>query len=562
MITTTTTFSPKVSHPNASSSWLIAYNNSTHHHSNSSLPLLIVASSSSSKSFHNNSLSERRHDANNTKETLVVNNNTNNNDKDTATLSNRLDTLSPTVPCQRTCHHYHNKILLYFPYTAGLLDRLWLIHLMLQLAGYLCAQLYVPRPIFALNQNIHNRGYDPLEFRMTWNDFGTFTFVGNGNNMPRETTTVAALVDWIHPKRIRQPPQGFRDDPMYQQWLHVETRRGGKVWSDFERLEQFVFLQQQHLSEELQQQSSQQQSEQQQHPGFVWDMRAKYYEWANLLEQSFRDRLEQPPPLWFFNNQTIIKSDKINHSALLELQWRHMQPNIFSDHDPIHPLCQYATITEPEDMVTLKEQIISTIWQRHSNAAKTSLMNAFPLPHENASSVPVPPIVGFLHIRRSDCLDLCNSSLERIDSYLNCSLRQLLVAPPRHPPHAALLLLSSDERDVHYRRTVLEYIRDQHVTAIDLDDVVQTVVDQAIRNGTIPPWRRNNFYTFQCVVAIRYATQLIHFRLAQRPGACGDCTNVTSQLRGNHERAGVSRPSPAWLLACYRPMIPCELAEQ
>lgn len=153
-------------------------------------------------------------------------------------------------------------------------------------------------------------------------------------------------------------------------------------------------------------------------------------------------------------------------------------------------------------------------------------------------------IFGYFHIRRNDAMYECRTPMSKIESYLKCSLDDntftlLSALPTNQRPSQMVILFSSDEQRVIYRRNVLQRIerlqrgsssRGIRVVALDLDDMVRSTIEQGIQNGSIPARRNNNFYLFRCHMAIRIDPR-IRFRLFQRRGiVCPNCTNITQQL--------------------------------
>jgi hypothetical protein len=171
-----------------------------------------------------------------------------------------------TVSCRRSCRHYNNKILLSNPPRggAGMNDRMYVIGRTLQLAGYLCARLYIARPKFWLAPG-HNQG-EEVDVRMPWDEFGDYRFLDDNSNG-------SALVDWVNQDNINAPPlvSKIKRSRKYREWLYVRTEHEIDIVAHFERIESFSFSQDQHLPESKQPQ------------GFLWEVLPDFYRWSKCF---------------------------------------------------------------------------------------------------------------------------------------------------------------------------------------------------------------------------------------------------------------------------------------
>ena len=106
------------------------------------------------------------------------------------------------APCFRQCHHRINRIYysMRWQNKAGLLDRYTIITNLVNLAGYLCAVLYIPSPPWLLAASKHNQNRR-LHHDVAWTDFYNFTFLQNGSpsvmevQRPYSLWNVTALSD-------------------------------------------------------------------------------------------------------------------------------------------------------------------------------------------------------------------------------------------------------------------------------------------------------------------------------------------------------------------------------
>jgi hypothetical protein len=125
----------------------------------------------------------------------------------------------------------------------------------------------------------------------------------------------------------------------------------------------------------------------------------------------------------------------------------------------------------------------------------------------------------FLHIRRGDTVALneCDNSLPKIKDFILCSLKDT------DSFGKLTILVASDERDPNYRREVKSIIEDNfnHTVALDVDDIVQTKINQAIQKHQLPEYlKNNNFFLFKVGQSLQWRSR---FQLHRRRALCLDC---------------------------------------
>jgi hypothetical protein len=419
---------------------------------------------------------------------------------------------APETNCRRACGYYNNKIFLSSDGRAGLNDRLFVFESMLNLAGYLCATLHVSRPKHQLHP-VHN-GNVELDARMQWDEFASFNFA---NDQFLDTDEKLALVDWVNPTNVEEPPQrnAIYMAPQYKRWVQVFTDSPSKFIAHFQQVEEHTFARRQNRA-------------------FVWEISINFYEWSDLLSDFLMERKERRL------NQTEGKSAEEQNVART---WSLMQPYIRAADSDFQRKwywgCEYAKIEPPLHLQEMQERIVQLIYQQGPSSSSSSA----PVDLSRVSDT----LVGHFHIRRGDAIGECNTSLSRIEQYLDCSLGRSLpmlqTTPIGSTVKHIVILLSSDERDQQYRRAVAELVEKQQqqqqynpqkvtVTCVDFDNLVKTAVQREIDAGTFPPWRLNNFYSYRLISGLSYNTSVFKFRLQQRRSgfSCPECTNVTEQL--------------------------------
>jgi hypothetical protein len=104
----------------------------------------------------------------------------------TTTDNTNTNTTSSPLPlplqhhCWRPCPHGRiHKVIYTCPFQAGLQDRLYIFHQLLNIAGFLCAEtVHVPKPHVVLSA-AHNHQI-PLEDDLLWSDYVNVTWAMNG----------------------------------------------------------------------------------------------------------------------------------------------------------------------------------------------------------------------------------------------------------------------------------------------------------------------------------------------------------------------------------------------
>lgn len=407
-----------------------------------------------------------------------------------------MTTQSPLNPsCLRQCANHHRNKIYYLSNKedpgAGLLDRIFIINTLLNLAGYFCARVYLPRPTFLLGRK-HNANRT-LDARMRWSEFGDFS-------LWNDRQLRSALIDWDDRFDINEYPEV---ETLYNETSEMvrTSPSPNHVIKHFEELEEYTIHQQRMTSNASK------------GDGFTWVIRSWYYNWHKMLADHLRTR--QLP------------------SYFTSLQGKFMEPTIFAL-NKTYSGCQYGKVDRASHLQRLQDKIVETIFQRATPFTSSSSSSSEP-------PVLVPPLLGYFHIRRQDAKNECDTSLSNIEAYLNCSLGDAVSVLTRiNSLKRIVVLFSSDEQDKTYREGAIRLVeRLQHrsssinasVTALDLDHLIEVAIQNEVENGRIPAWRNNNFYVFQLVLTIGYNESLTRFHLEQRRRlACGGCTNVTAQL--------------------------------
>jgi hypothetical protein len=146
-----------------------------------------------------------------------------------------------------------------------------------------------------------------------------------------------------------------------------------------------------------------------------------------------------------------------------------------------------------------------------------------------------------LHIRRSDTIAMCDTSLEKIASYLSCGAEGAEVYGN------STVLLASDESDPCYRSAIKDMVRQLGFNVVDLDATVREYLTDHVVAKDPARWSRllNNMFQFGIITAM-YWDPRMKFRLIQRKREnCGSCSNLRNQISRKGEKVAEARGGPA-----------------
>ncbi len=134
---------------------------------------------------------------------------------------------------------------------------------------------------------------------------------------------------------------------------------------------------------------------------------------------------------------------------------------------------------------------------------------------------------GLLHLRRGDVVDVCDTSIERMEEYFSCSLNNTA-----HFGNITLLM-TSDEEDEFYRQSIKNLAVDyEHVTILDVDEMIWGIVDEAVGNGDLSSKHQNNYFVYEIGNMLRtWKTDgLVKFYLVRRRSMCTECIPVEKRI--------------------------------
>ena len=138
-------------------------------------------------------------------------------------------------------------------------------------------------------------------------------------------------------------------------------------------------------------------------------------------------------------------------------------------------------------------------------------------------------IYGFLHIRRGDTINVCDTRIEVIDYFLKCSLNGTETTGKN-----ITLLLGSDETNTTYREKVME-LQDgfPHVSILDADSLTLEEIKEAATTGLIDAgaeFETNNYYIYEVQGIFRREWAFSSIFLEKRRSFCPKCTLLMNQF--------------------------------
>ena len=444
----------------------------------------------------------------------------------------------PQRTCQRSCpNERRNKIVIvpHPKFKAGFNDRWAILDYVGNLAGYLCAIMVVPSPRLFLSPR-HNHGRT-LSSNVTWDDFMNLTWIDYNETMksyePSSSSSSSSspymsiehCLEW--PRNASHPychnSSWIQHDPEDEKQGSVLVVRSGQLhepYNHFRFLESWTF----HTSTY--------------NKPFVWYIQIQdFYGILGNMERLKRpldrlpdivEQLQRRTNIIDKRNTPITSVRTITEPFRLE-----MRPSMFFRTTILHQNdntsvvvepCPYMEIKNPDHSERLKNQIWQNIQKRITRQPPAPMF---------VRKKKSQPLIGMLHVRRTDAERECNTTMDKLKQYLSCSFLDDRQRPPAYLSltRTILILFASDEQNPHYRQEVMTYLNQElQVQVIDLDEFLQEQLVVAAQQGLIP-WRLatdNNFYLFHLEAILRAN---VDFNLVQRRGMyCHECDNIVTSL--------------------------------
>ena len=478
---------------------------------------------------------------------------------DVTTSSSRNETSNYSKKtCWRVCPHrrrhstsssmivYHNWI------PAGLNDRLAIISDLVSLAGWFCAIVVFPPPHYmladkhshkppillpSLDNNKSPSGSSlnvspSLSKDLKWSDFINVTFLQDGTSSLRTLNVSDGIIPRLYgggggggnqhhaeattkvsPSKLR-----FYRGGQYKDWTQVVTKDQRTFRQDLEQLDNHVRKyrrqpQEQFTDGEIIDSNDGTRSGKSDQGNFIWTIRMGWFHAGSSLKEWMQEQKR-----------------KLSPSDLLEL------PTFAGDTEG----CSYVHSRIPDYQYHVADQIIQRV-KEHSSSISGA---AARIPNSSNDKT----LIGFFHIRRGDeqARQECDTSLERIQSYVNCSFSKLhekvsimrsysqTLSVQERRIHIKILF-ASDEQDPAYRSTVRTIILAQQqqlrsltpnvtIEFYDLDALLWQIVYHNIEQKQLPARLANNFFIYQVGTILQW-THSDFVLLQRRTISCNECDN-------------------------------------
>jgi hypothetical protein len=419
--------------------------------------------------------------------------------------ANEYDASFSSSSCHRICNTlYRNTILYTHDDTAGLYDRAFLIQTLGDMAGYLCATLEIRTPHDLLSAT-HNFNQS-VSSNMSWYDFYNLSVAGT-NGTDYTTILVERDRDTFQQRQTifeKRTAAATTTTAALQPTTvtKVKTSREGSVLQDLVQVEAISWnstASRSHTS------------------SFVWEISVSWW-LARKYMVRVRDQRRQDPT-WQEEDRFQMLPNFVGNTND-ESQDRSQSSRMNRNG------CSYLSMDAPKDM----QLFLDDIWKNKSFASDRQTST--------------PELTGMLHIRRGDAIQDCDTSLEQMKAYFDCTFDGISILSPvasnktinttmendddqqRGSTTATgaggrnaiqlTLLLASDERDAAYRQGVTQLLQTLGILVVDADEMIEKHLQQAVASGCMPPERLNNYYAFRLLDALKADLQKISFVLERR----------------------------------------------
>lgn len=127
--------------------------------------------------------------------------------------------------------------------------------------------------------------------------------------------------------------------------------------------------------------------------------------------------------------------------------------------------------------------------------------------------------VGVLHLRRGDSVEGCDTSIDRMKTYLECSFENSTNLGN------FTILLGTDEKDESYIQSILALLDEfPHIQMQWLDEAIERHVENMIAKDETLSRLRNNFFTYAILKEIGKRADFVMEH--RRDLSCPDCSPV------------------------------------
>jgi hypothetical protein len=452
--------------------------------------------------------------------------------------------------CRRPCDpSLHNRIVYTCLHPAGLLDRQELLDNLLELASFLCATLEFPTPTQSFHP-MHNH-QQLVDTSLDWSDFFQFSLVDvvnehegslsppqppkglpvdtehhDSNNRLLLVQSVTVTMDpsfympWNTKPQSCRRPRAAPDRRRESYGLHILSKSQDEVLTDFHTIRRYSF------------------EKQHSNLPFLWEIPTNFYSFHHELRRYLRS---QPPHQ--NNGFHALGASCLPWSRSGRYARRSIPPHIQS------------TINDIWNTIVRSTRRPSEASSHGNHDATVTTFTSPPPPQPpTTSTTTISPLIGFLHIRRGDTIEECDTSVSKLRLYLSCSFSKMSFANSTDTTSnlstnnqkeqnevVVTLLVGTNEQDSSYMQDLQVMVRDlvlftvDHgrkinikLQAVDVDSLIRDHLQLEVNVGRLPSAYLNNLHVFQILEHIM--NHLVDFKLVQRRFRyCNDCDAITIQ---------------------------------
>lgn len=123
---------------------------------------------------------------------------------------------------------------------------------------------------------------------------------------------------------------------------------------------------------------------------------------------------------------------------------------------------------------------------------------------------------GYLHLRRSDTMHVCNTTVEKVQEYLSCSFQSVLDEVQSMP-----MVMSTDEQSAAYIQGIGRIVESLGMQFVHLDSTIRNMIEKDVKTGKLHREQVHNYMIFSIV---KHVAKSATFQLSRRRSfSCSDC---------------------------------------
>jgi hypothetical protein len=407
---------------------------------------------------------------------------------------------------------YRNRIVFYEKYSAGLNDRRQLLQFLTSIAQFLCAKVVLADPPSGL-LSVHHNNDQSVNETLSWSDFFIYT-------------------PWIP------------DDYEYDDDDDDDNNGSGSGGYTSLVLDY----------KEEQQQQEQQQAATVQVQSTIHNKMNYVPEINEIINLSFHTNQSFT---WTIRGPMFPAISKSFQKHFRHLEKQTQQTQIFPfEYTNLYTQQHYGYNVQRAVQLLLQRLytefgVVPAIRQEESSSSSSTIslsVSSDTTTETGGRAETSTPVVmlGSWHIRRGDAVKVCNTELDQLAQFVNCSFADVVAttrassmnetthrttASSSLPP-SIVVFMTSDEKDPTYRLGILNLFDPyDNILAVDLDEWLQkqlaTVQEDDDLSLVWPVSYHNNYHLFELEMAVLDALDLTFQIEHRRKFSCPVCQKIT-----------------------------------